>query len=66
MLQCVAIDDEPIALAILTRYCQQYANIRLETFTSPLVGIGNVIISMGVIFVVCAASSLYFDWRSRQ
>ncbi len=66
MLKCVAIDDEPIALAILTRYCQQYGNIRLETFTSPLVGISNIIISMGVIFVVCAASSLYFDWRSRQ
>ena len=67
MLKCVAIDDEHIALAILTRYCQQYGNIRLETFTSPpLVGIGNIIISMGVIFVVCAASSLYFEWRSRQ
>lgn len=33
---------------------------------SPLVGMGDITISMGVIFVVCASLSLYFDIQSRK
>lgn len=35
MLRCIAIDDEPIALTIISRYCEQRGGIDLETFTSP-------------------------------
>ncbi|MGM9868994.1 MAG: LytR/AlgR family response regulator transcription factor [Sodaliphilus sp.] len=42
MLKCVAIDDEPIALAILSQYCAKYGNIELQTFTSPVLGMARV------------------------
>lgn len=36
MINCIAIDDEPIALSIIQEYCKRYGDIRLETFTSPI------------------------------
>ncbi|MFI3277687.1 MAG: LytTR family DNA-binding domain-containing protein [Rikenellaceae bacterium] len=36
---CVAIDDEPIALKIITEYCNRYGGIELVTFTDPLRGV---------------------------
>lgn len=42
MLRCVAIDDEPIALTILERYCQKHGGIMLETFTSPNEGVRRI------------------------
>ncbi len=38
MIKCVAIDDEPIAIAILQEYCRRYGDIELECFTSPVTG----------------------------
>lgn len=38
MITCVAIDDEPIALSIISEYCRRYGNIELQTFTSPVAG----------------------------
>ncbi|MGM9815737.1 MAG: LytR/AlgR family response regulator transcription factor [Lepagella sp.] len=42
MLKCIAIDDEPIALSILSNYCERRGNISLETFTSPCLGMARV------------------------
>lgn len=42
MLKCIAIDDEPIALSIITEYCKKYGDIELETFTSPVAGMERV------------------------
>ncbi|MGN0221984.1 MAG: LytR/AlgR family response regulator transcription factor [Prevotella sp.] len=42
MLRCVAIDDEPIALAILIRYCEKHGDIMLETYTSPVEGMARI------------------------
>ncbi len=38
MIKCVAIDDEPIALSIISEYCTRYGNIELQCFTSPVAG----------------------------
>lgn len=43
MLRCIAIDDEPIALTILDRYCNRYGDVALETFTSPRAGLQRVL-----------------------
>ncbi len=38
MIKCVAIDDEPIALSIISEYCNRYGDIDLRCFTSPVAG----------------------------
>lgn len=38
MISCIAIDDEPIALSILERFCQRHGGIEIATFTSPREG----------------------------
>lgn len=32
-LKCIAIDDEPMALEIITSFCQRYGNIELTPST---------------------------------
>ncbi|MDR0536830.1 MAG: LytTR family DNA-binding domain-containing protein [Tannerellaceae bacterium] len=42
-MNCIAIDDEPLALKLLERYCNQATNIQLlGTFADPLEGILNI------------------------
>lgn len=42
MIRCVAIDDEPIALSIIDRYCEQRGGVTLETYSSPRLGMQRV------------------------
>lgn len=42
MLRCIAIDDEPIALSIISRYCERRGGIELETYSSPRLGMQRV------------------------
>lgn len=42
MLKCIAIDDEPIALSIISRYCEQRGGIELETYSSPRIGMKRI------------------------
>lgn len=42
MIRCIAIDDEPIALSIIRRYCERRGGIELETFSSPRTGMARV------------------------
>lgn len=42
MIKCIAIDDEPIALSIITKYCKQRGGIELETYSSPRVGMERI------------------------
>ncbi len=37
-MRCIAIDDEPIALSIISSYCQSYPQISLTTYTNPVEG----------------------------
>ncbi|MFI3259708.1 MAG: LytTR family DNA-binding domain-containing protein [Rikenellaceae bacterium] len=38
MIRCIAIDDEPIALSIITQYCNRRGEIELSTYTNPIEG----------------------------
>lgn len=42
MMKCIAIDDEPIALSIISRYCEQRGGMELETFSSPRMGMQRI------------------------
>ncbi len=42
MMKCIAIDDEPIALSIVSRYCEQRGGVMLETYSSPRLGMQRV------------------------
>ena len=36
MIKCIAIDDEPLALQIITKYCEKISFLKLQaTFTNP-------------------------------
>lgn len=42
MIKCIAIDDEPIALSIISRYCERRGGMTLETYSSPRLGMQRV------------------------
>ena len=42
MMKCIAIDDEPLALRIIKKYCEQRGGIDLTTYTDPVTGIEAV------------------------
>ena len=41
-IKCVAIDDEPIALLILSEFCTRMGNVELATFNDPRTGLENI------------------------
>ena len=41
-LHCIAIDDEPMALQIIARFCERFGHISLETYTNPVAGMSQV------------------------
>lgn len=41
-MKCIAIDDEPIALAILKKYCDRHGDMELETYSNPRLGMQRV------------------------
>ena len=42
MIKCVAIDDEPVALSIVDRYCRRRGGVMLETYSSPRAGMQRI------------------------
>lgn len=42
MIRCVAIDDEPVALSIISRYCERRGGIVLETYSAPRLGMQRI------------------------
>ncbi len=38
MYNCIAIDDEPLALSIITQFCNRRGDIALSTFSNPIEG----------------------------
>ncbi|MGN0201787.1 MAG: LytR/AlgR family response regulator transcription factor [Candidatus Cryptobacteroides sp.] len=42
MIRCVAIDDEPIALDVLRRFCARRGGVELETYSSPRAGMQRI------------------------
>ena len=41
-MKVIAIDDEPIALEIVKRYCERIGGIALETYSSPSIGMQRI------------------------
>ncbi|MFI3263256.1 MAG: LytTR family DNA-binding domain-containing protein [Rikenellaceae bacterium] len=41
-MRCIAIDDEPLALSLISGYLQNHPDIELSTYTNPILGIKAV------------------------
>lgn len=41
-INCIAIDDEPLALTVINSFCKRKGNIDLTTFSEPLTGIKKI------------------------
>ena len=37
-MRCIAIDDEPIALSIISQFCQRMEDVEVSTYSDPLKG----------------------------
>lgn len=42
MIDCVAIDDEPLALDVIERFCKRAGDIRLRVYSNPREGLAAV------------------------
>jgi DNA-binding LytR/AlgR family response regulator len=42
-MNCIAIDDEPVALSVLARYCERMGGMELKTYSDPVVGMHEVL-----------------------
>ena len=42
-MKVIAIDDEPIALNIIERYCERRGGIVLETYSKPRMGMQRIL-----------------------
>lgn len=41
-IRCVAIDDEPPALAVIQKFCERLGDVELHVFTDPLQGLDYI------------------------
>lgn len=41
-MNCIAIDDEPVALSVLARYCERMGGMELKCYSDPVVGMREV------------------------
>ena len=41
-MKCIAIDDEPVALRILSEYCRRIGDLEIHTYTNPEKGMEQV------------------------
>lgn len=39
LVRCVAIDDEPLALEVIDKFCQRIGNVELKKFSNPIIGL---------------------------
>lgn len=37
-LRCIAIDDEPLALTVISNFCRRYGGLKLTTYSEPRIG----------------------------
>lgn len=41
-ISCIAIDDEPLALLVINRFCKRMGGLELMTFSEPLAGLKEI------------------------
>ena len=61
IIKCVAIDDEPLALDIIDKFCQRIGNIELKKYSNPTEGLNAVLHSHPDIVFLDIASQLPED-----
>lgn len=44
-VKCIAIDDEPLALDIIIKFCRRLGNVDITTFSDPEEGLRQILIS---------------------
>lgn len=42
-IKCVAIDDEPLALEVISKFCQRIGGVELATFSNPTLGLKKIL-----------------------
>lgn len=42
-IKCIAIDDEPLALLVISQFCERKGNIELTTYSEPKIGLEEII-----------------------
>ena len=42
-ISCIAIDDEPLALLVISRFCERKGGINLSTFNEPRIGLQEIL-----------------------
>ena len=42
-IKCIAIDDEPLALLVISQFCERKGNIELTTYCEPKIGLEEII-----------------------
>lgn len=42
-LTCIAIDDEPIALSVISTFCNRHKGIELKTYSNPQTGLEEIL-----------------------
>lgn len=42
-MKCIAIDDEPVALSIISQFCKRMGDIELSVYSDPMIGIKRVV-----------------------
>lgn len=43
VIKCIAIDDEPIALSVITEFCKRIGNVNLSVYSDPRLGLDAVL-----------------------
>lgn len=41
-ISCIAVDDEPLALLVISRFCERRGDIDLATFSEPRIGLEEI------------------------
>lgn len=41
-IRCIAIDDEPLALNVIEKFCQRLGNVDLEKYSNPALGLETI------------------------
>lgn len=42
IVRCIAIDDEPLALEVIKKFCQRMENVCIDTYTDPIKGLDAI------------------------
>lgn len=65
-IKCVAVDDEPLALDIIEKFCQRIGNIELQKFNDPRKGLDAILRSNPDIVFLDIEMDGITDWKLQR